>query len=175
MLEPSPPLGLPLVISVVMVLDCRLILDCEGSLLASQIIGPSKPTTLVVFGAGKQSEAHIDLHVRKYATIARCTVINRSTSKQLIDFLAKLQSRFRNVDFQSCSLEDKARVEHIVASANIICTTTPSTKPLILSSWVKPGTHINLVGSYTPEMCEVDQQVILRAGRILVDSKESCI
>lgn len=36
------------------------------------------------------------------------------------------------------------------------------------------GTHINLVGSYTPEMREIDDDLVKRAGKILVDSREAC-
>jgi ornithine cyclodeaminase len=58
--------------------------------------------------------------------------------------------------------------------ADIICTATSATTPLFPSSWVTPGTHINLVGSFTPTMHEVDTELIKRAGRVVVDSREAC-
>lgn len=145
-----------------------------GSLLASQVIGPSKPRAFVVFGAGIQSEAHINLHLHTFTTISVCTIVNRNANKRLKSLLITLKNRFPNVNFDDCLLEDTEHLARIVSSADIICATTPSTQPLIQSSCVKRGTHINLIGSYTPEMVEVDKHTIYRAKKILVDSREAC-
>lgn len=40
---------------------------------------------------------------------------------------------------------------------------------------MKVGTHINLIGSYTPEMAEVDNELIRRAQKVLVDSRLACL
>ncbi|EEB99873.1 hypothetical protein MPER_00334, partial [Moniliophthora perniciosa FA553] len=50
-----------------------------------------------------------------------------------------------------------------MADASIIITATPSKTPLFPSAWVKTGAHIILIGSYTPEMKEVDRELIMRA------------
>jgi ornithine cyclodeaminase/alanine dehydrogenase-like protein (mu-crystallin family) len=62
-----------------------------------------------------------------------------------------------------------------ISSADIIVTTTPSTTPLFPASYLKPGTHINLIGSWRKEMKEVGEDVVRRAGVVVVDSKEACI
>ncbi len=89
-----------------------------------------------------------------------------------------LQSHFPKVNVTSGTLDGVGQhgfdLKHTVLKADIICTATSSTKPLFKSSWVKVGTHINLVGSYTPEMREVEDDLIKRAGKILVDSREAC-
>jgi ornithine cyclodeaminase/alanine dehydrogenase-like protein (mu-crystallin family) len=60
--------------------------------------------------------------------------------------------------------------------ADVICTATSSTQPLFNSEWLKFGAHVNLVGSYTPEMREADPGLIKRAGqRIIVDEAKSCL
>ena len=59
-------------------------------------------------------------------------------------------------------------------SADIICCVTPSTAPLFPSEWVRPDTHVILVGSYTPAMEEVDTALIKRARVVLVDSRSAC-
>ena len=53
-------------------------------------------------------------------------------------------------------------------------TATSSTVPLFPSSFVAPGTHLCLIGSYKPSMHEVDSDLVRRAGKVVVDSKEAC-
>ncbi len=55
-----------------------------------------------------------------------------------------------------------------VRGADIITTVTDSVTPVFLDADVSPGTHINLVGAYTPEMQEAPASTILRA-RVFVD------
>ena len=49
-----------------------------------------------------------------------------------------------------------------------------TTAPLIRGEWLKPGTHLDLVGAFTPEMREADDTAIRRA-KIFVDSRETTI
>ena len=72
------------------------------------------------------------------------------------------------------SSADAALTESVVRGADIICCATPSTTPLFPSEWVRPGTHAILVGSYTPQMAEVDSALIRRARVVLVDSRSAC-
>jgi hypothetical protein len=65
-------------------------------------------------------------------------------------------------------------LETVVSSANIIITVTPSFNPLFPCSYVSPNTRLILVGSYTPQMHEIDTDLVNRAGIIVVDSKEAC-
>jgi ornithine cyclodeaminase/alanine dehydrogenase-like protein (mu-crystallin family) len=55
-----------------------------------------------------------------------------------------------------------------VAAADIVSTATPATEPLFDPAAVRPGTHINAIGAFTPQMAEIPAQVVLRA-RVLVD------
>lgn len=59
----------------------------------------------------------------------------------------------------------------VVAEADIISTITLSREPLVLGQDVRPGQHIDLVGSYTPDRREADDEVIMRS-RIYVDTME---
>jgi len=57
-----------------------------------------------------------------------------------------------------------------VAAADIISCATSSTSPLVEGRWLKPGAHLDLVGSFTPEMRECDDDAVSRA-RLFVDSR----
>jgi ornithine cyclodeaminase/alanine dehydrogenase-like protein (mu-crystallin family) len=54
--------------------------------------------------------------------------------------------------------------------ADIICMATSSTEPLIKGKWLRPGAHVDLIGSFTPSMREVDDDLIDRADAIWVDT-----
>jgi len=56
--------------------------------------------------------------------------------------------------------------------ADILVFATPSTTPLVRSSWIRAGAHLVLVGSYTPDMHEVPTSLINRASRVVVDSRD---
>lgn len=74
---------------------------------------------------------------------------------------------------QELDLEIKATPERarIAAQADIISTATLSPNPILFGKWLTAGQHIDLVGSYKPNMREADDQVIARA-RIFVDTLE---
>ena len=54
-------------------------------------------------------------------------------------------------------------------SADVIVTTTPSFRPIVMNSWIAPGVHINAIGADTKGKQEIDQQLFAR-GKIVVDS-----
>ncbi len=68
----------------------------------------------------------------------------------------------------------EARPARAVHEANVIVTATSSTVALFNSVDVTSGTRIVLIGSYKPHMREVDNELIRRAGIVVVDSKEAC-
>lgn len=67
---------------------------------------------------------------------------------------------------------DKA--SEAVENADIICTATTSTSPVFSAEALQPGTHINAVGAFTPEMQEIDADTV-RSSRVFVDSREAAL
>ena len=65
-------------------------------------------------------------------------------------------------------------LEAAVRQADIICTATMATAPLIKGAWLQPGQHLDLIGAYTPAMREVDDEAMARA-RVFVDSRATTI
>jgi len=149
-----------------------------GSVLATRLLGPKQPHKLVAFGAGGQIEAHVDLHLRAYPSITACTIINRTENERLANLIATLRSRHHGqVAFKGMTSEEHNQQfigQHLL-EADIICTATSSRSPLFDATFVRKGAHINLIGSYTPDMLEVGVDVIQRAGKIAVDSRAACL
>ena len=65
-------------------------------------------------------------------------------------------------------------LETAVRGAEIIATTTMATTPIIRGDWLRPGTHLDLIGAYRADMREADDEVMRRA-RIFVDSRATTI
>ena len=65
-------------------------------------------------------------------------------------------------------------LEAAVRKADVICSATMATSPLIKGDWLRPGQHIDLIGAYKPGMREVDDRAMQRA-RIFVDSRATTI
>ncbi|KAF8578066.1 NAD(P)-binding protein [Ramaria rubella] len=140
----------------------------------------ANPTTLVLFGAGAQSRAHAAVLIAAYPQIRHCTVINRSYNGRLVNILDHFRAQFPAVEVVGLAGDavthgqSNTDIEQAVKSASIICTTTSSTAPLFPEEWVTPGTHINLIGSFTPIMHEVSSSLIKRAKIVIVDSRSAC-
>jgi ornithine cyclodeaminase len=65
-------------------------------------------------------------------------------------------------------------LEAAVRKAEVICSATMATEPLIKGDWLQPGQHIDLIGAYKPGMREVDDNAMARA-RVFVDSRATTL
>lgn len=63
-------------------------------------------------------------------------------------------------------------IEEAVSKADIVSCATPATDPLFPASSVRPGTHVNAIGAFTPEMAELDAELLERAY-VVVDDREA--
>jgi len=63
--------------------------------------------------------------------------------------------------------------DEIIRNCDIICTATSSATPLFNGKDIKPGTHINGIGSHTPNARELDTAIVARS-RFIGDSREAC-
>src|SRR5437016_12649580 len=60
-------------------------------------------------------------------------------------------------------------LESAVRDHRVIVTATASTTPLVMASWVGPGTHITSVGTGSPEKIELEPAVLARADKLVAD------
>jgi ornithine cyclodeaminase len=65
-------------------------------------------------------------------------------------------------------------VQEAVAAADIICTVTAAQEPILRGAWVRPGTHLNVVGSGFAGPAEIDTDLVVRS-RFIVDSREGVL
>ena len=62
-----------------------------------------------------------------------------------------------------------------MARADIVSCATLSTEPLVRGEWLRPGTHVDLVGAFTPAMRETDAAVFARAAAVWCDTLEGAL
>jgi ornithine cyclodeaminase len=65
-------------------------------------------------------------------------------------------------------------LEAAVRAAEIIATATMATAPILRGDWLSPGTHLDLIGAYRPDMREADDAVMRRA-RVFVDARATTV
>ncbi|HTO73581.1 MAG TPA: ornithine cyclodeaminase family protein [Gemmatimonadales bacterium] len=121
---------------------------------------------LAILGAGVQAETHLDA-VNTVRHLRRVRIWNRTPERA-----AKLVRHA--IERHSLVAEVCPTVEAAVRGASIICTTTASTGPLLMSSWVAAGAHINAVGSSTKNARELESALVQRSV-LFVDARESAL
>jgi ornithine cyclodeaminase len=133
-----------------------------ASALAARYLAPDKPETLLVVGAGELAPflARAHASVRPFN---RILVWNRSPEA------AKTLAAALSADGHAA--ESVTDLDSAVPRAEVITAATLSTQPLIKGALVRPGTHIDLVGAFTPKMRESDDNCIARAS-VFVDTFE---
>jgi ornithine cyclodeaminase/alanine dehydrogenase len=62
----------------------------------------------------------------------------------------------------------------VVSKSDLIATATSAADPIIDGDWVKPGTHVNGIGSHAPAMRELDTKLVARS-RLVVDLREAAL
>lgn len=61
-----------------------------------------------------------------------------------------------------------------IEQADIICTATMSTQPILRGAWLRPGQHVDLIGAFRPDMREADDTALQRA-QLFVDSCDTTL
>lgn len=130
------------------------------SAVATDLLARSDANTLGVFGSGRQAAAHfaVLLRVRRFQRFLVCG----SGRSALSSFCEKMKAD-HGIDVEPVTAEICAR------DSDVICTCTTARAPLFDGRWLRPGTHLNLVGAFQPDTREVDDQTVQRA-RVVVDT-----
>ena len=133
-----------------------------ASALAARYLAREDASHLVMVGAGALAPHLVRAHCAA-RPIERVTLWNRTRSRAVSTAFALSASGIEPV------LADD--LEEAVRAADIVCCATLSAEPLIKGAWLKKGTHVDLVGAFTPKMREADDQAVKRA-RVFVDTRE---
>lgn len=137
---------------------------------ATELLSNSDSRIAALFGTGGQAPAQLEalMTVRELKEVRVYDVAPERVQK----FVATNQPL---ADRFGTTLVAAKSSDEAVEGADVITTVTTSSKPVFDGNRIKPGCHINGVGSYTPVMREIPVELLKRAGRIFVDNREAVL
>lgn len=178
----NPTLGLPLIHALVVVIDAgtgRPLAAMDGGYLtalrtgaaagaATDLLARPDSHVAAIFGAGVQGHTQL-LAIAAVRQVDRAFVFDTVPGKAEA-FVKEMRGQPGvPSDLRAASSPSEAARE-----ADVICTATTSTRPVLHAADVKPGVHINGIGAYTPEMQEIDEEIV-RRSRIVVDARSGAL
>ena len=138
---------------------------------ATDILANKDSKIFALFGTGGQAEGQLEavLTVREIEEV-RVFDISQERATEFANKMAdKFKGKFK-AKFVVAKTSDQA-----IDNADIITTATTSPRPTFNGELVKKGAHINGVGSYTPNMQEVDEHTILNSDKVYVDTRDGAL
>jgi alanine dehydrogenase len=133
--------------------------------VATDVLAHPDAAVLAMIGAGAQAPAQI-LAVTAVRPIRRVLVYARH-AHAVRALIAQMEQRCEPaLEFAAAESAEAA-----VREADVVCTATTSRTPVFDGAELRPGVHLNGVGSYRPDMCELDVTTLQRADRIVVDQR----
>jgi ornithine cyclodeaminase/alanine dehydrogenase-like protein (mu-crystallin family) len=177
--EDNPAKGLPLAQAVTILMDAETgtplaVLDASyltavrtgaASGAATDALARKDARVAAVFGAGVQGRTQLE-------AVASVRPLERAL---IFDVDARAADRFAEEMGRALSLRvEPAPSPQALRQADIVCTATTSAVPVFADADLKPGAHINAVGSYKPHVRELPSETVARA-RVFVDHRASAL
>lgn len=134
--------------------------------LATRRLARADASTLAVFGAGTQAETQLAA-MFTVRPIRDVRLVGRDRDR-VERFIAAMRPRYPEATFERC------HADAAIDGAHIIVTATNSLTPVFDGGRVDPGTHVNAVGSFRPDMRELDS-ALLRRSRLCVDQRDAAL
>ena len=134
---------------------------------ATELLSRKDSKVFALIGTGGQAECQLEavLAVREIKEV-RVYSRNIDNVKKFVEKVSVGKSQ----EFIVCKTPDE-----VIIDADIITAVTVSNEPVFDGKKVKKGCHINGVGSYTPEMSEIDEYIVCNAKTIIVDTMDGTI
>ncbi|KTC97218.1 ornithine cyclodeaminase [Legionella geestiana] len=132
--------------------------------LATKYFSLDKPSTVAIVGAGAQAVTQLEA-VAAVREIQKVMVWSRH-----LESAKKFAKKMEN----TCNIHVCEALSPALKAADIICTATAGTEPLVHLEGLKPHVHINAVGSHTPLMQEISGEVLKNAV-VIVDQLEAAM
>lgn len=133
--------------------------------LGAKLLARQSSQTLLVVGTGSLSVPMVQAHISAMG-LSRILIWGRHTQKTqaVVDQLAAL-------GIEAQASED---LQQALSQADVVAVATTSTEAFIRSDWVKPGTHLGLIGAFTAKMAEAEPVLMTRA-QLFADSRAAVL
>jgi ornithine cyclodeaminase len=139
-----------------------------ASALASRYLSRANSAHLVVVGTGALAPSMAAAHCT-VRPITQISVWGRRSERA-----AETAAVIRSLVSSEIEILVSDSLEQAISTADIISCATSSSTPLLAGRWLRPGTFVDLVGSFSPSKRESDDEVI-RRSRIFVDTFEGAL
>ena len=146
--------------------ELTLLRTAALSLLATRRLARSDARTVAILGCGAQARAHVAA-MAQLEGAERILVWGRNI--EAAEQLAALCS-----DSVHCPVEAVRTVPDAAKQADVICCVTSASRPVLFGRWVRPGTHVNLIGSHDANHAECDPDLIAKS-RLFTDNTEAAL
>jgi ornithine cyclodeaminase len=146
--------------------EVTAIRTAAASAVATDALARRDARRLAILGCGEQGVTHARA-IRRVRAIESVTVWGRSAER------AKAFAQRMGAEL-GIPVVAAADVEEAVSRADVVCTVTAASKPILLGAWVQPGTHVNVVGSSYAGPVEVDSDLVVHS-RFIADSREGVL
>jgi ornithine cyclodeaminase len=138
------------------------------SALGSKLLARDNIEYMLMIGAGRMALHLVRAHCQVRPSLQRVNIWNRTMSKAQA-LATELASLFPGIHFAPT-----ADIEAGAREADLVCSAIASNEPLLEGKWLKPGAHVDLIGAYTPDMREADDEC-LRRGSLFVDARATTL
>jgi len=136
------------------------------SALGARFLAREDVKQLSMIGAGTMAPYLVRAHLAERPSLQRVCIWNRTA--------AKAQRLTERLQAEGIAAEAATTLREAVESADVLCSATMTRAPIIDGNWLQPGTHVDLVGSFTRDMREADNTAIQRS-RIYVDCHATAV
>jgi len=160
----DPENGAP--VCVVHAGEITAIRTAAASAVATDALARKDSRRLAILGYGEQAATHARA-IGKVRDLESIAIWGRSPERARA-FAERMQAEL------AVPVSSAATVPEAVAKADVVCTVTSAAEPILKGAWVRPGTHLNLVGSSHAGPVEVDNGLVVRS-RFIADSREGVL
>jgi ornithine cyclodeaminase len=140
------------------------------SALGARYLARPDVNCMLMVGAGAMTPHLIMAHKAVRPSIRTVSIWNRTPSKAE----AVIRELQQQPSMRGMTMTVATDLAAAVERADLICSATRSERPIIDGAWLKPGTHLDLVGAFNERMRETNDEALRRAS-IFVDSRASTL
>jgi len=137
-----------------------------ASAVATRALAREDAGELAILGSGVQAASHLEA-IRLVRPVHRVRVWSR-TPERARAFADRESARW------GLPVEAAGSAREAVRGADVVCTTTSATDPVLEGAWLAPGAHVNAVGACVPTAREIDTETVVRS-RLYVDTREGAL
>ena len=136
------------------------------SVLGARYLARPESRTLLIAGSGSVGRELVAAYKAVFPELATIRIWSRTHANA--DALAQ------DMAAQGYPTEAVTDLASAAGKADIIASATLASEPILHGAWLRPGTHVDLIGAYRPDMREADD-ALLRRAEIFVDSRETTL